>query len=124
MALKGNPMADVTISASYATVAEEDGQRFIGFVDAEDEGYALFRQPLAGGPVWFELNDEDLGAEDALVSVTPGPKGLEVVLKPALAPRFGWATSVAIRAGAACDGRDAALEALRAMLGDLWRGAE
>jgi hypothetical protein len=117
-------MADVTIRASYATVAEEDGQRFVGFVDDEDEGYALFRQPVGGGPVWFELNDEDLGAEDALILVTAGPKGLEVALKPALAPRFGWAGSVSIRAGAACDGRDAALEALRAMLGDLWRAAE
>ncbi len=116
-------MADVTIRAAYATVADEDDARFVGFVEDGDAGYALFRQPLGGGPVWFELNDEDFGAEDALVSVTPSAKGLEIALAPALAPRFGWATSVLIRAGAACDGRVAALAALRAMLGPVWREA-
>lgn len=114
-------MTDVTIRAAYATVAEEDGLRFIGFVEADEEGYALFRQPLAGGPVWFELNDEDLGAEDALVSVTAGPKGLEVVLSPARAARFAFASRVAIRAGAGCEGRTEAFAALAAMLGPLWQ---
>jgi hypothetical protein len=116
-------MADVTIRAAYATVAEDEGQRFIGFVEKDDEGYALFRQPLGGGPVWFELNDEDFGAEDALVSVTPSAKGLEVVLHPALAPRFGWAASVMIRTGAACEGGEAAQASLKAMLGAIWREA-
>lgn len=114
-------MADVTIKAAYATVADEEGDRFIGFVEAGDEGYALFRRALGGGPLWFELNDEDFGAEDALVSVTGTAKGLEIALNPALAPRFGWATSVLIRAGATCDGRDEAFTALKAMLGGLWR---
>jgi hypothetical protein len=116
-------MADVTIRAAYATVAEDEGQRFIGFVEDGDEGYALFRQPIGGGPVWFELNDEDFGAEDALISVTPTAKGLEVALRPALAPRYGWAATVMIRTGAACEGGEAAQAALNTMLGVVWRGA-
>lgn len=116
-------MTDVTIRAAYATVAEEDGLRFIGFVEADEEGYALFRQPLAGGPVWFELNDEDFGDEDALVSVIASDKGLEIALAPAMAPRFGWAGSVSVKADARCEGREEAFAALREMLGAIWREA-
>ncbi len=116
-------MADVTIKAAYATVAEDEGLRFVGFVEGDDEGYALFRQPLDGGPVWFELNDEDFGDEDALISVTASEKGLEIALNPAMAPRFGWASSVSVKAGARCDGRDQAFVTLREMLGALWHEA-
>ena len=113
-------MADVTIKAAYATVAEDDGFRFVGFVEGDDEGYCLFRQPLAGGPVWFELNDEDFGDEDALVSVIASDKGLEIALAPAMAPRFGWAGSVSVKADARCEGREEAFAALREMLGAIW----
>ena len=116
-------MADVTIKAAYATVAEEDGFRFVGFVEADDEGYALFRQALGGGPLWFELNDEDFGAEAAVIAVTASDKGLQITLAPALAPRFGWASTVSVKAGARCDGRDEAFAALRPMLGALWQEA-
>ena len=112
-------MADITLRAAYATVTEDDGFRFIGFVEDDDDGYALFRQPVEGGPVWFEVTDEEFGDEDALASVTLTPKGLEITLTPEAAPRFGWATSVAIRLPASCDNRDPALAALADMLGPL-----
>ena len=48
------PLADITIHAAYASVVEddEDAMLFIGFAqgEEEDEPYALFRQPLGGGP--------------------------------------------------------------------------
>lgn len=60
-------MADIVVKALYASVVEDDeeGMMFVGFAagEAEDEDYALFRQPLGGGPVWFEVNDEAFGAE-------------------------------------------------------------
>lgn len=109
-------MADITIKAAYATVAEEDGTRFVGFVTGDEDAYALFRQPLAGGPVWFELNDEDFGAEDAVERMSRTATGVEITIRPALMSRFGWAGSVAIRLDR-CDGADAALEALAGMTG-------
>lgn len=112
-------MADITLKAAYATVTEDDGFRFIGFVEEDDEGYALFRQPVEGGPVWFELNDEEFGDDEALAAVTLTAKGLEITLTPEAAPRFGWATSVAIRLPARCENRDEALAALTEMLGPL-----
>lgn len=117
-------MADITIRAAYASVVEdeEEEQLFVGFAEgeAEDEVYCLFRQPLTGGPVWFEVTDDSFGAEDALERVVAGPKGLEITLRPALAGRFGWASSVAVKAGPACEGRDEAFAALAAMLGPVW----
>ena len=69
-------MADITVKAAYGSVVEDEGFLFIGFAEGEDEdeGYVLFRQPLGGGPVWFEVNDEAFGAEDAVAGVTVGPK--------------------------------------------------
>lgn len=118
-------MADITIRAAYASVVEDEdeGFLFVGFAEgeAEDEGYALFRQPLSGGPVWFEVTDESFGAEDALDRVQPGPKGLEITLKPQMAQRFGWASTVAVRAAPGIEGRDEAFAALAAMLGPVWQ---
>jgi hypothetical protein len=120
-------MADIAIKAAYASVVEdeEEGVLFVGFAEgeAEDEAYVLFRQPLAGGPVWFEVTDDSFGAEDALLSVQAGPKGLEIALRPELAQRFGWATSVSVRVPASCEARDEAFAALAAMLGPVWREA-
>lgn len=107
-------MADITIKAAYATVAEEDGLRFVGFVTADEDSYALFRQPCGGGPVWFELNDEDLGAEDAIARIARTATGIEVTIRPALVSRFGYAGSVAIRLDR-CDGAAEALQALAAL---------
>lgn len=118
-------MADIVVKAAYASVVEdeEEGFLFVGFAEgeAEDEAYALFRQPLAGGPVWFEVTDESFGAEDGLASVTAGPKGLEIVIRPGMESRFGWAGTVAIRAGTGCEGRDEAFSALATMLGPVWK---
>ena len=116
-------MTDISVKAAYASVVEDEGMLFIGFAEGEgeDEPYVLFRQPLTGGPVWFEVSDESLGAEDAAQSVTLGPKGLEIAIAPAATARIGWAQSVAVRIGAGCEGADEALEALRAMLGARFR---
>lgn len=107
-------MSDLVVKAAYATVAEEDGFIFVGFVDARDENYALFRQPKAGGPLWFEVNDEDFGAEDAVETARIGPDGLILTLRAAKAGRFGYAARVAVRLKS-CDGAEAALARLRAM---------
>jgi hypothetical protein len=116
-------MADITIRALYGSVVEDEEQLFVGFAagEDEDEGYVLFRQPLEGGPVWFEVNDEGFGAEDAVETVTSGPKGIEITLKPAVSAIFGWARTVGVRIGPGCEDAAPALEALRAMLGGDWR---
>lgn len=116
-------MADITIRALYGSVVEDEGQLFVGFAEGEDEeeGYVLFRQSLEGGPVWFEVNDEGFGAEDAVEAIASGPKGIEITLKPDRAATFGWAQSVAVRIGPTCEDAAPALEALRAMLGSFWR---
>lgn len=118
-------MADITVKAAYGSVVEDEGFLFVGFAEGEEEeeGYVLFRQPVRGGPVWFEVNDETFGAENAVAAVKAGPKGLEITLKPALAATFGWAGSVAVRIGPACEDAEPALAALREMLGDLWQEA-
>lgn len=116
-------MADITIKAAYGSVVEDEGQLFIGFAEGEDddEGYVLFRQELSGGPVWFEVNDESFGAEDAVAAVISDPKGIEIALKPDHAASFGWAGSVAVRIGPGCEDAALALASLRAMLGGVWR---
>lgn len=119
-------MADITVNAAYASVVEdpEDGFLFVGFAEGEeeDEAYVLFREPLAGGPIWFELGDAEFGAEDALSRVTLTAKGLEIVLRPEKAAKFGFAASVAVGL-ARCEDKDEALAALREMLGPLWAEA-
>lgn len=115
-------MADITVKAAYGSVVEDEGFLFVGFAEGEeeDEGYVLFRQPVGGGTVWFEVNDESFGAEDAIEAVVPGPKGIEIRLKPGLAAQFGWASSVAVRIGPGTEDADAAREALAQMLGPRW----
>ncbi len=116
-------MADITIKAAYGSVVEDEGLLFIGFAEGEeeDEGYVLFRQPVDGGPVWFEVNDEGFGAEEAVDSVTSGPKGIEIALKPDMAAKFGWATSVSVRIGPNTEDAGETLEALGQMLGARWQ---
>jgi hypothetical protein len=116
-------MADITIRAAYGSVVEDEGLLFIGFAagEDEDEGYVLFRQPVTGGPVWFEVNDESFGAEDAIETVLAGPKGLQITLKPALAATFGWARTVAVRIGPECEDAAQTLDALQEMLSAVWR---
>lgn len=116
-------MADITVKAAYGSVVEDEGTLFIGFAEGEDEadGYVLFRQPVGGGPVWFEASDETFGAEDAIESIVSGPKGFEVTIRPSMRPAFGFAATVAVRVGPGCEDGAEALDALKAMLGDLWR---
>jgi hypothetical protein len=116
-------MADITLTALYGSVVEDEGQLFIGFAEGEDEdeGYILFRQSLDGGPVWLEVNDEGFGAEDAVEGLTHGPDGIEIALKPAVAAAFGWARTIAVRIGPECEDAAPALDALREMVGPLWR---
>lgn len=120
-------MADISVKAAYASVVEDDeeGMLFVGFAEgeAEDEAYALFRQPLSGGPVWFEVSDESFGAEDGLQSVAAGPKGLEIVIRPAAVAKFGWASTVSIRISEGREGREEAFAALAGMLGAVWNEA-
>ena len=118
-------MADIVIRASYASVVEEEEEAalFIGFAEGEDddEPFALFRQPLGGGPVWFAVNDADMGAEDALLSVTRTAKGLDIAIKPEFVPMLGFAKMVTIRIGPECEDADDALAALAEMLGPVYR---
>ncbi len=116
-------MADVTIHALYGSVVEDEGYLFVGFAagEEEDEGYVLFRQPIGGGPVWFEVNDESFGAEEAVARVERGPKGIHIVLRPDQAAAFGWAGSIAVHIGPACEDAEPALATLRQMLGAVWQ---
>jgi hypothetical protein len=117
-------VADISFKAAYASVVEdtEEGFLFIGFAEGEheDESYVLFRQPLAGGPVWFELGDETFGAEDAVSSVVLGPKGLDIAIKTEKSAKFGFAASVFVGLGR-CEDKEQALAALPQMLGGIWR---
>lgn len=109
---------DLTVHARFATVAVAEGTRWVGFAEGdEDEDYALFAQGTRGGPVRFEVNDPLFTAEDAVVSVTVGADALRVELNPAQAADFGFARVVVVRLAPGADGRDAALMALRKMLG-------
>lgn len=112
-------MADIELTAAYASVVEDEDCLFIGFAEGEDadEAYVLFRQPLAGGPIWFEATDETFGAEDAVAAVVASPAGLEITLHPAAAARFGWARSIAVRIGPDCEDAALAIDALQTMLG-------
>lgn len=118
------PMAEIVIRAAYASVVEEDedGTLFIGFAEGEDEDepYCLFRQSLTGGPIWFQVNDESLEAEDAVQALQLGPKGLEITLRSEKAAQLGWATHVRVRIGPECESADEAIAALRAMLGPIF----
>ncbi|WP_374391616.1 hypothetical protein [Tabrizicola sp.] len=116
-------MADITVKAAYGSVVEDEGQLFVGFAAGEDadEGYVLFRQPLEGGPVWFEASDETFGAEDAIESAVAGPKGFEVTIRADKRAAYGFAATVAVRVGPGCEDGPEAIEALKGMLGALWR---
>jgi hypothetical protein len=116
-------MADITIKAAYGSVVEDEGNLFVGFAEGEDEdeGYVLFRQPVGGGPIWFEASDETFGAEDSIERVVAGPKGFEVTLLDDKRAAYGFASTVAVRVGPGCEDGQESLLALKAMLGALWQ---
>lgn len=117
-------MTDITIHAAYASVVEDDEEAmlFIGFAEGEeeDEPYCLFRQPLSGGPIWFEVNDEEFGAEDAVATLSLDPKGLTITLRPEAVARFGWASTVAVRIGPQTEDADIAISALHDIFGEMF----
>ncbi len=119
-------MADITINAAYGSVVEDDEHLFIGFAEGEEEdgAYVLFRQSLGVGPVWFEVNDESFGADDAVESVIRGPNGLTITIHPHMIGRFGWAGTVEVSMVQGSDGLDDAVAALRGMAGPLMVDAE
>jgi hypothetical protein len=112
-------MTDVTVMAAYASVVEDDGHLFVGFAQGEDadEPYVLFRQSLSGGPIWFEISDEDLGAEDAVERVTYTADGIEIAIKPEASAALGYVQRVAVRMGPDCDSGPEAVAALQEMFG-------
>ena len=116
-------MADITIKAAYGSVVEDEGFLFVGFAEGEDEeeNYVLFRQPVGGGPVWFEVGDETFGAEDAIQAVTRGPKGIELTIRPERSAALGFVRSIAVRIGPGCEDAEPALQALQEMLPGLWQ---
>lgn len=118
-------MADITVKAAYGSVVEDEGFLFVGFAEGEeeDEAYVLFRQPVDGGPVWFEATDEAFGAEDAVQSVVAGVKGLLITIRPERVAAFGFASVVAVQIGSNCEDAEPALAALREMLGSVWQDA-
>jgi len=110
----------IEIKAAYASVVEddEDGFLFIGFAEGEDEDepYVLFRQALAGGPVWFEVSDESFGANDAAQSVAITPEGLTITIAPGAVAKLGFVSAVTVAIGPDCEDAAEGIAALRAML--------
>jgi len=121
--MKESRMADMELTAAYASVVEEEDCLFVGFASGEDadEAYVLFRQPLGGGAIWFEATDETFGAQDALDLVLATPAGLQITLRAAATPRFGWAQDILVRIGPECEDAASAISALRDMLGPLFQ---
>lgn len=116
-------MADIQINAAYGSVVEEDeeGLLFIAFAEGEDDdgAYVVFQQPLDGGPVRLEVNDENFAAEDALESVTLDGDTLLLTILPKKTAKFGFAGTVSVGLER-CEDRDGTLVALRAMLGPVF----
>ncbi len=117
-------MSDITVKALYTSVVEDEGQLFIGFVEGEDEDepYVMFRRDAGGGPVWFEVSDETLGADDAVESVTRTERGLSILIDPLKASRFGMAREIVVKITGATENGEEAVEALRDLMGERFRG--
>lgn len=116
---------DVEITAAYASVVEDEGTLFVGFPEGEDETdpYALFRQDVAGGPVWFEMDDELFGADDAVERLVWTAKGLTIHLAVQARPRFAHVATIAITLPKDCEERSEAEAALAQMLGQRFQRA-
>jgi hypothetical protein len=116
-------MADIQIKAAYGSVVEEDEDAllFIAFAEGEDEdgSYVVLQQPLEGGPVRLEVNDENFAAEDALESVTLVGDDLLLTIRATKTSKFGFAGTILIGL-AGCEDRDDTLAALRGMLGPIF----
>ena len=110
-------MAEVTIKAAYASVVEDDGMLFVGFAQGEDadEPYVLFRQPVTGGPIWFEVSDETFGAPDAVGSIAFEKDRIVIGIAAAHMATMGFVDRVTVEVGPDCDSAEEAIAALRAM---------
>lgn len=118
-------MAEISITAAYASVVEDDetGMLFIGFAEGEDEDepYVMFRQSLAGGPIWFEAGSEEFGDEDAIEEVRRTPSGLTLVVHPDKAIALGFVHEIEVKIGPDCEDADLGIAALKEMLGAKFR---
>lgn len=110
---------DVEIIAAYASVVEDEGTLFVGFPEGEDETdpYVLFRQDVAGGPVWFEMDDEFFGADDAVERLEWTVKGPVICLAEHARSRFAHVRVIAVSLPDPCEERAEAEAALAQMLG-------
>lgn len=110
---------DVEIHAAYASVVEDEGTLFVGFPEGEDETdpYVLFRQEIPGGPVWFEMDDEFFGADDAVERLDWMGNGLTIHIAEAARARLGQVAIVAVNLPRDCEEAGEAAVALAQMLG-------
>ena len=117
-------MDELAIKALYASVVEDEGVLFIGFAEGEDETepYVLLRQEVSGGPIWFEVADESLGADDAVEKVILGEKGLTFVIAEDKVAKIGGAKEVPVKIGPATEDADQAIAALRDIFGARFEG--
>ena len=111
-------MATMEITAAYSSVVEDEGMLFVGFAEGEDadEPYVLFRQPVEGGPVWFEVSDESFGAEDAVEALEFHADRIEITIAAAKVATFGFLARVVVHIGPDCDSGPEATAALRLMM--------
>lgn len=112
-------MADIEITAAYASVVEDEGMLFVGFAEGEDadEPYVLFRQAVDGGAVWFEVSDESFGAEDAIEAVAFHGDRIDIKIAAASVAAFGYLQAVTVHVGPECESGGEAIAALRLMIG-------
>jgi hypothetical protein len=111
-------MAEMEITAAYASVVEDEGMLFVGFAEGEDadEPYVLFRQPVGGGRVWFEVSDESFGAEDAVEALEFHADRIEITIAAGEVATFGYLARVVVLVGPECDSGPEAIAALRQMM--------
>lgn len=114
-------MADIEIRAQAFWTHSEGADRAAGFAVSEDpeDGYVLFEGVAGGDPagLYVEVSDEIFGAEGAMDSVTFTDRGFVLLLKPAMAKKFGMVREVAVFVDPADADGQAALSVLRELVG-------
>jgi hypothetical protein len=114
---------DIEIIAAYASVVEDEGTLFVGFPEGEDETdpYVLFRQEVPSGPVWFEMDDEFFGADDAVERLDWAASGFTIHLADSVRARFAHVAVISVALPPDCEDRAEAEVALAGMLGARFR---
>lgn len=114
-------MADIEIRAQAFWTHREGTDRAAGFATSEDpeDGYVLFEGVAGGDPatLYVEVSDEIFGAEGAMESVTFNDRGFVLMLKAAMAKKFGMVREVAVFVDPADADGQAALAVLRELVG-------